>query len=169
MSGGVSVLCWHRHQNKTFIRGASPGVSDELRNKNAIGWQRWDLATQEYGNWNRHVCRKGKCEVDRPYRLTGANPSIDALNLNNILNQNKNPSKVIFLHTLKIRSRHAFHIAIQVRLLPKFSTTKKIYSKSTSKVFLRFPYLVPALVLSFFMLHVVISWQVISISYKMTN
>ena len=28
-----------------------------------------------YGNWNRPACRKGKCEVDRPYRLTGVNPS----------------------------------------------------------------------------------------------
>ena len=28
-----------------------------------------------YGNWNRHACRKGMCEVDRPYWLTGVNPS----------------------------------------------------------------------------------------------
>ena len=49
-----------------------------------------------------------------------------------------------------MRSRHAFLIAIQVRLLPKFSTTKQVCSKSTSKVFLRISYLVPAQVLSFF-------------------
>ena len=41
----------HRPQNKTFIRGASPGVSDELWDKNAIGERRWDVATQE-----REVC-----------------------------------------------------------------------------------------------------------------
>ena len=29
------------------------------------------LRNRKYGNWNRHVYRKGKCEVDRPYRLTG--------------------------------------------------------------------------------------------------
>ena len=68
----------------------------------------------------------------------------------------KNPSKVIFLHTLNIKSCHAFLIAIQVRLLPKCLTTKQVCSKSTSKVFLRTPYLVPALALSFFMLHVAI-------------
>ena len=60
-------------------------------------------------------------------------------------------------------------IAIEVRLLQKLSTTKQVCSKSTSKVFLRIPYLVPALALSFFMLHVAIYWQVISISYEMTN
>ena len=37
--------------NKTFIRRASPGVSDELWDKNAIGRRRWDVATQE-----RKVC-----------------------------------------------------------------------------------------------------------------
>ena len=37
--------------SETFIRGASPGVSDELWDKNAIcGW-RWDVATQE-----RKIC-----------------------------------------------------------------------------------------------------------------
>ena len=41
----------HRPQNKTFIRGASPGVSDELWDKNAIGGRRWDVATQK-----RKVC-----------------------------------------------------------------------------------------------------------------
>ena len=41
----------HRPQNKTFIRGASPGVSDELWDKNVIGGRRWDVATQE-----RKVC-----------------------------------------------------------------------------------------------------------------
>ena len=28
-----------------------------------------------YGNWNRHVCRKGKCAADRHSRSTGVNPS----------------------------------------------------------------------------------------------
>ena len=28
-----------------------------------------------YGSWNRHVCRKGKCASDRPFRSTGVNPS----------------------------------------------------------------------------------------------
>ena len=42
----------HRPQNKTFIRGASPGVSDELWDKNAIGGRRLDVATQE-----RKVCK----------------------------------------------------------------------------------------------------------------
>ena len=41
----------HRTQNKTFIRGASPGVSVELWDRNAIGRRRWDVATQE-----REVC-----------------------------------------------------------------------------------------------------------------
>ena len=36
----------HRPQNKTFIRGTSPGVSDELWDKNAVGGQRWDVAAQ---------------------------------------------------------------------------------------------------------------------------
>ena len=36
------------------------------------------------------------------------------------------------------------------------STSQQVCSKSTSKVFLRIPYLVPALALSFFMLHVAI-------------
>ena len=30
-------------QNKTFIRGASPGVSYKLRDKNTIGWRRWNI------------------------------------------------------------------------------------------------------------------------------
>ena len=41
----------HRPQNKTCRIGASPGVSDELWNKNAIGGRKWDVATQE-----RKVC-----------------------------------------------------------------------------------------------------------------
>ena len=28
-----------------------------------------------YGSWNHHACRKGKCKVDRPSRLTEADPS----------------------------------------------------------------------------------------------
>ena len=92
---------------------------------------------------------------NRPFlKIKFANKGIDALNFSNILNQNQ--FKVIFLHTLNTRSRHAFLIAKQVRLLPKFSTTKQVCSNSTSKVFLRIPYLVPALAQSFCMLHVVI-------------
>ena len=37
----------HRPQNKAFIRGASHGVSDQLRNKNVKDGQRWDVASQE--------------------------------------------------------------------------------------------------------------------------
>ena len=40
-----------RPSNKTFIRGASPGILYELWDKNTIGWQRWNIATQE-----RKVC-----------------------------------------------------------------------------------------------------------------
>ena len=41
----------YRPQNKTFIKGASPGVSDKLWDKNAISGRRCDFATQE-----RNVC-----------------------------------------------------------------------------------------------------------------
>ena len=34
-------------QNKTFTRGASPGLSYTLRDKNAIGWRGWNITTQE--------------------------------------------------------------------------------------------------------------------------
>ena len=34
-------------QNKIFIRGASPGRSDAVRDKNAIGGLRWDAANRE--------------------------------------------------------------------------------------------------------------------------
>ena len=27
------------------------------------------------GSWNRHVCRRGKCAADHPFRSTGVNPS----------------------------------------------------------------------------------------------
>ena len=40
-----------RPWNKTFIRGASPGIPYELWDKNTIGWRRWNIATQE-----RKVC-----------------------------------------------------------------------------------------------------------------
>ena len=40
-----------RSYNKTFIRGASPGIPYELWDKNTIGWRRWNIATQE-----RKVC-----------------------------------------------------------------------------------------------------------------
>ena len=67
----------HRPQNKTPIRGASPGVSDEVWDKNAICGRRWDVATQE-----RKVCNMEIIIAmfvvkvsDRPCRLTGANPS----------------------------------------------------------------------------------------------
>ena len=41
----------HHIQNKHFLRGASPGVLDELWDKKAIGGRIWDVATQE-----RKVC-----------------------------------------------------------------------------------------------------------------
>ena len=44
----------HNQQNKSFIRGASRGVSDEMSDKNAIGGRRWDVADQE-----RKVCSMG--------------------------------------------------------------------------------------------------------------
>ena len=46
---------WHRPQNKTFIRGASPGVSDELWDKNALGGRRWDVATQKRTACNMEI------------------------------------------------------------------------------------------------------------------
>ena len=82
-------------------------------------------------------------------KIKFANKGIDALNLSNILNQ-----KVIFPHTFKRSSRHVFPIAILAQLLPKLLTTKEVCSKSTSIVFPRIPYLVPALAHSFCMLHV---------------
>ena len=45
----------HRPQNKTFIRGASPGVSDELRDINAIGGRRWNVAPQEQKVCNMEI------------------------------------------------------------------------------------------------------------------
>ena len=90
---------------------------------------------------------------NRPFlKIKFANKGIDALNFSNILNQN--PSKVIFPHTFKTRSHHAFPIAILAQLLPKFLITKEVCSKSTSIVFPRIPYLVPALAQNFCMLHV---------------
>ena len=90
---------------------------------------------------------------NRPFlKIKFANKDIDALNLSNILN--KNPSKVVFPHTFKTRSRHAFPIAILAQLLPKYLITKEACSKSTSIVFPRIPYLVPALGQNFCMLHV---------------
>ena len=55
----ISNISWHisaywkshRPQNKRFIRGAIPGVSDQLWDKDAIGWREWDVASQE-----RKVC-----------------------------------------------------------------------------------------------------------------
>ena len=40
-----------RSQNKTFLRGASPGIPYELWDKHTIGWRKWNIATQE-----RKVC-----------------------------------------------------------------------------------------------------------------
>ena len=82
---------------------------------------------------------------------------------------NKNPSKEIFPHTSKSRSRHTFPITILARLLPKFLITKEVCSKSTSIVFPSIPYLVPALAQNFCMLHVTMYWQEIWVSCKMTN
>ena len=46
-------LIWksRRPQDKTSIRGASPGISYKLRNKVAIGGRGWNIATQE-----RKIC-----------------------------------------------------------------------------------------------------------------
>ena len=41
------ILKSYRPQNKTLIRGASPGLSYKLRNKDAIGERSWYIATQE--------------------------------------------------------------------------------------------------------------------------
>ena len=62
---------------------------------------------------------------------------------------------VVFPPTFKTRSRHAFPIDILTQLPPKLLITKEVCSKSTSIVFPRIPYLVPALAQSFCMLHVV--------------
>ena len=69
----------HRPQTKTFIRGASPGISDELWDKNAMGGRRCDVAAQE-----RKVCNmeikivtlvvKGSVKLTVPTGLTGVNP-----------------------------------------------------------------------------------------------
>ena len=53
---GVSLfekLIWksRRPQDKTSIRGASPGIPYKLRNKDAIGGRGWNIATQE-----RKIC-----------------------------------------------------------------------------------------------------------------
>ena len=40
-----------RPQDKTSIRGASPGISNKLRNKDAIGGRGLNIATQE-----RKIC-----------------------------------------------------------------------------------------------------------------
>ena len=46
-------LIWKscRPQNKTFTRGASPGISYMLQDKDAIGGRSWYIATQE-----RKIC-----------------------------------------------------------------------------------------------------------------
>ena len=49
-----------RPKNKTFIRGASPGIPYELWGKNTIGWRRWNIATQE-----RKVCDIWKLKSSR--------------------------------------------------------------------------------------------------------
>ena len=93
-------LIWKscRPQNETFIWGASPGVSYNLLDKDAIGGRSWYIATQEHiwleigtivmflwktelfsllfshGNWNLHVCHEWKYEDDRPSRSTEVNP-----------------------------------------------------------------------------------------------
>ena len=49
----VEKLIWksRRPQNKASIRGASPGISYKLRNKDAIGGRGWNIATQ-----GRKIC-----------------------------------------------------------------------------------------------------------------
>ena len=67
----------------------------------------------------------------RPFlKVKFANKGIDALNLSNIATCGiRHLSKVKSLHIFNTRSRHAFLIAIPVRLLPKCSTTKQVCSK----------------------------------------
>ena len=75
-------LIWksRRPQDKTSIRGASPGIPYKLRNKDAIGGRRWNIATLERKicdvEIDVHVCHKWKCEVDRPSRSTEVNPDM---------------------------------------------------------------------------------------------
>ena len=75
------------------------------------------------------------------------------MNLSNILNQKSVQSDILpyfeYKESLCISYSYTSSVAT------KNSTTKQVCSKSTSKVFLRIPYLVPTLALSFFMLHVV--------------
>ena len=76
----VAYFKVHCPQNKIFIRGGNPGVSDELWDKNAIDGRILNVATQE-----RKVCNmeiklvtlvvKGNGEVDRTYWLAGVNPN----------------------------------------------------------------------------------------------
>ena len=87
-------------------------------------------------------------------KIKFANKGIDALNLSNILNQTS--VQINIPPYCEYKESHAFLIAIQVRLLPKFLTTKQVCSNSTSKVFLKIPYRARALAQSFCMLHVAI-------------
>ena len=90
---------------------------------------------------------------NRPFlKIKFANKGIDALNFSNILNQKSVQSNIP--PYFQTRSHHAFPIAILAQLLPNFLITKEVCSKSTSIVFPRIPYLVPALAQNFCMLHV---------------
>ena len=55
-------------QNKTFIRGASPDVLYKLRDKNAIGWRRWNITTQDRGICDVEI-EITSCVVDRSVKL----------------------------------------------------------------------------------------------------
>ena len=76
-------------QNKAFIRGANPGVSDTFWDKkNAIGGRSLDITIQELKdfdirkrNWNRHDWRKGECEVDRSSRSTAVGKAEGNINV----------------------------------------------------------------------------------------
>ena len=65
----VALKIKHSYEEQTRAYRISP------RDKDAIGgkMEYCYLGTNSlwYGNWNRHVCRKWKCEVNRPSRSTG--------------------------------------------------------------------------------------------------
>ena len=52
-------------------------MSSEIKTPRLAKMECYCLGTESlwYGSWNRHVCRKGKCAADRPFRPTGVNPS----------------------------------------------------------------------------------------------
>ena len=92
---------------------------------------------------------------NRPFpKIKFANKGIDALNLSNILNQKSVQSNIPPYFQYKESPCISYGCTSSVAT--KIFNYKTVCSKSNSKVFLRIPCLVPALALSFFMLHVAI-------------